>query len=225
MLEKQHTISLDRAFFDRPAVEVAPDLLGHLLVHETKHGVVSGIVVETEAYMQDDRAFHAWGVVDAPSGLVKPVGRAYDLFGPPAHAYIYLCYGMYWLLNVVTEREGVAGCVLIRAIQPWTGFDVMWQNRPNVSSEINLANGPGKLTIALGIDKTQHKSDLTRQPIYFSRGKVLDDVKVETTTRIGISRAIEKPWRYLIAGNVFVSPGIPSDIAAARRRAKHPHSQ
>jgi DNA-3-methyladenine glycosylase len=225
MLENQHSNYLDRSFFDRPATQVAPDLLGHLLVRETPEGVMSGIVVETEAYMHDDPAFHAWGVVDPPTGLVKPVGRAYDLFGPPGRAYVYLCYGMYWLLNVVTEREGQAGCVLIRAMEPVSGLNQMWSNRPNVTNEVNLANGPGKLTIALGIGKEFHGLDLISSPLYFSEQKVERKLEITSSSRIGITRATDRPWRYFLTNNRFVSPGVPSDIASTRRQKPTRHSQ
>lgn len=211
---------LPAAFFDRSPLEVAPDLLGKLLVHETNRGVVAGIVVETEAYTHDDPAFHGWGVIDKGTESVKPTGRAYDLFGPPGRSYIYLCYGTYWLLNVLTQREDIPGCVLIRAVQPVMGLDEMWTNRPGVVKEKDLANGPGKLTLALGIDKRLHRTDLTNPPLYFSDDQMLDNADVRTSTRIGLSRAIDRPWRYFVGGNRFVSPGVPSDIAARRRRKR-----
>ena len=108
-------------FFARPTLEVARELIGTLLVRER----LVGRIVEAEAYTQDDPAFRSWGVVDAATGLVKPEGRAYALFGPPGRAYVYRCYN-HWLLNVVTEPEGRAGCVLLRAAEPLAGRDVMW---------------------------------------------------------------------------------------------------
>lgn len=211
---------LQPAFFDRSPLEVAPALLGMLLVFESPAGIVSGHIVETEAYTHDDPAFHAWGVVDPPSGLVKPEGRAYDLFGPPGRSYIYLCYGTYWLLNVLTQQEHIPGCVLIRAVQPASGLDLMWTNRPRITKERDLTNGPGKLTLAMGIDKDLHKTDMTGPPLYFSDEEALDDFTVATSSRIGISRAVDRQWRYYIANNRFVSPGTPSDIAAERRRRR-----
>ena len=213
---------LGASFFDRSPLVVAPDLLGKYLVYQSYGGPVGGIVVETEAYTHDDPAFHAWGVVDAPTGEVKPTGRAYDLFGPPGRSYVYLCYGKYWLLNVLTQREGIASCVLIRSLEPKLGVDQMWQNRPNITRLQGLCNGPGKLTLAMGIDKASHRTDLTRPPLFFSDEDALRDVQIASSSRIGITRAVDRPWRFYIEDSRFVSPGITSDIAATRRRkAQH----
>ncbi|NND70768.1 MAG: DNA-3-methyladenine glycosylase [Rhodothermales bacterium] len=220
MLEKQHNAILPSSFFDRPATEVAPDLLGRWLVREWAEGVSAGVIVETEAYMQDDPAFHAWGVVDPPSGLIKPTGRAYDLFGPPGTAYVYLCYGVHWLLNVVTEREGVPGCVLIRGLQPVNGIEALFRNRPRITSVVNLTNGPGKLTSAFGIDKRHHGTDITQPPLYFATPRDFETPAIQTSSRIGISRAVDRQWRYYMTNNSFVSPGTPSDVTADRRKKR-----
>ena len=206
-------------FFDRPTLHVAPDLLGRYIVREdsTDRRTV-GRIVETEAYTHDDPAFHAWGIVDGPSGLVKPTGRGYDLFGKPGHAYVYLIYGMYWMLNVLTEREGVAGCVLIRALEPVEGESLMWERRPAARRPADLTSGPGKLTQAMDIDNRFHRKSLLRPPLYFAEPDVLEPQRVATSSRIGITRAVDRPWRFFCDGNPFVSPGVPSDIAAARRR-------
>lgn len=212
--------ALERKFFDRDTLLVAPDLLGKILVHQLPSGrVLAGTVVETEAYTHDDPAFHAWGLVDPPTGLVKPTGRGYDLFGPPGQSYVYLCYGVHWLLNVVTEREGNAGCVLIRALEPIAGIDLMYNRRHAARRDQDLTNGPGKLTSAMRIDKRHHKIDLTSGDLFFAED--LDrpgPVEVATSARIGISRAIDRPWRFYIPDCAYVSKGIPSDIAAKNRR-------
>src|SRR5690606_33868440 len=104
------------------------DLIGKWLVHETSDGVLAGRIVETEAYLQDDPAFHGWGLLDLQTGLLKPTGRGHDLFAAPGRAYVYLIYARYWLLNVVTEREGVGAAVLIRALEPLVGLDAMYAN-------------------------------------------------------------------------------------------------
>ncbi len=206
-------------FFDRPTLEVAPELLGRYLVHENVDGRrLVGSIVETEAYTGDDPAFHAWGIVDAPTGLVKPTGRGYDLFGKPGHAYVYLIYGMYWMLNVITEREGVAGCVLIRGLEPVEGESVMWARRPAARQPRDLTSGPGKLTQAMDIDGRFHRGSLLRAPLYFAEPDRIEPHAVATSSRIGITRAVERQWRFFCEGNRFVSPGVPSDIAADTRR-------
>lgn len=211
---------LPPSFFDRPATTVAPDLLGARLVHAPPDGPrVVGRIVETEAYMQDDPAFHAWGVVDGPTGLVVPEGRAAALFAPPGRAYVYLIYGRYWLLNVVTEREGIPGCVLIRAVAPVEGWQTIWGRR-DVRREVDTTNGPGKLTLAFDIDKRHHRTDLTRPPLFFAAGALEPGERVAMSSRVGITRGIEHPWRYFVAGHPSVSPGVPSDVAAARRRRR-----
>ena len=224
MLQNRKILPLSRAFFDRSALVVAPDLLGRLLVRTDARAdgsliVRAGRVVETEAYMQDDPAFHAWGIVDVPTGLVRPSGRGYDLFAPPGTSYVYLCYGIHWLLNVVTEREGVAGCVLIRAVEPVAGLDAMFVQREAARSERDLCNGPGKLCQAFEIDGRHHRTNLCHGDIVFADDESRTDRTIATSSRVGISRAIENKWRFYYEGDPFVSPGVPSDIAVARRAA------
>jgi DNA-3-methyladenine glycosylase len=206
-------------FFERRTLQVAPDLLGRYLVSDDGGGRrVVARIVETEAYTHDDPAFHAWGIVDGPSGLVKPTGRGYDLFGKPGYAYVYLIYGMYWMLNVLTEREGVAGCVLIRAVEPVEGESIMWERRPTARQPTDLTSGPGKLTQAMDIDNRFHRRSLLVPPLFFADPDVRKSHRVATSSRIGITRAVDRPWRFYCEGNRFVSRGIPSDIAAERRR-------
>jgi DNA-3-methyladenine glycosylase len=132
---------LRRAFYDRPTVEVARGLLGKILVH----GPVAGNIVETEAYLGgDDLAAHS------ARGLTE---RTRVIFGPPGHAYVYLVYGMYECLNLVAEADGRPGCVLIRALEPVAGVDLMRRRRPAARRLEDLASGPGKLTLAMGITR------------------------------------------------------------------------
>ena len=211
---------LPRAYFDRPTLEVARGLVGCWLVHEADGEVRAGRIVETEAYTQDAPAFHGWGLVDLQTGLVRMEGRAYDLFGVPGTAYVYRIYGAYWLLNVVTEREGVGGAVLIRALEPVRGLDAMFAGRPNARTVRDLCSGPGKLTQALGVTNAEHGRDLTQPPLYFADPEPERRPEIAVSSRIGITRGTELPWRFYVPGSPFVSPGVPSDVAAARRRAK-----
>ncbi len=137
----------------------------------------------------------------------------------PGKAYVYKIYGAYWLLNVVTEPPGIGGGVLIRAIEPVGGLDLMYEGRPNAKRDRDLGSGPGKLTQALGIGPDFHGSDLTQPPLYFLPSDQPVG-EIEITTRIGLTRGIELDYRYFEQGNPHVSPGVPSDIAAARRRKK-----
>src|SRR5207249_9249699 len=135
---------LNRDFYARPTVEVTRGLLGKVLVH----GPTAGIIVEAEAYLGgDDLASHS------ARGIT---GRTRVIFGPPGHAYVYFIYGMYECLNIVAEPAGKAGCVLLRALEPLIGIDLMHARRPTASKPERLANGPGKLTLAMGITRAHN---------------------------------------------------------------------
>jgi len=184
---------LDRDFYARPAIEVARDCLGKILVH----GKAAGRIVETEAYLGvDDRAAHAWRGV---------TNRTRVIFGPPGHAYIYFIYGMYECLNFVAEPEGQAGCVLIRAVEPVAGIEGMRRRRLTAKRLEDLASGPGKLTRAMGISRKQNGADLTGSRLQVR--SLRDDAKFEVrvTPRIGITHCADWPLRFLIANNRFVS--------------------
>lgn len=203
---------LPPSFFDRSTVHVARALLGRRLVHEhPSTGPLVGRIVETEAYTEDDPACHASHLSrDPETGEITGQGRGRDLFAAPGTAYVYLIYGMHWLLNVVTEPEGTAGAVLIRAVEPVSGLDVM-EERRDVSRRVDLTNGPGKLTDAFGVGEDFHRADLTAPPLYLADGPGVDDSAVEHSSRIGISKAVERQWRWYVAENSFVSRGTPSD--------------
>ncbi len=197
---------LPEAFFARSTLEVARDLLGRWLVHEHPSGVrLVGRIVETEAYRQDDPAFHGWRLVDPTTGQVRPKGRAYDLFAPPGRAYVYLNYGMYWLLNVVTEPQGVGGAVLIRAVEPLEGIEFIRERRPRARRPRELTGGPGRLTVAFDIDGRYHLRPLTGPPLYFAAGEPVPDAVVATSCRIGLSRGQELPWRFFVQNSPYVS--------------------
>lgn len=189
---------LDTSFYDRPAIEVARDCLGKLLVH----GKTAGKIVEVEAYLGvDDLAAHASrGITD----------RTRVLFGPPGHAYVYFIYGRYECLNFVAEPEGRAGCVLIRAIEPVSGIPIMRRRRPAVRNIEDLAAGPGRLTMAMGITRKLNGSSLITGPLLVRKPRVESAVDITVTSRIGITHCADWPLRFLITGNPFVSRAKPS---------------
>jgi DNA-3-methyladenine glycosylase len=178
---------LKRAFYNRPTVAVARDLLGKILVH----GPTAGIIVETEAYLGgDDLASHtARGVTD----------RTRIIFGRPGHAYVYLIYGMYECLNLVVEPDGQPGCVLIRALQPVAGLDIMRRRRPAARKPEDLASGPGKLTLALAITRAHNGVDVTRGSLVVRAPAEPRVQHIETTPRIGITKCADWPLRFVIS--------------------------
>jgi DNA-3-methyladenine glycosylase len=185
---------LRRKFYDRPAPEVARALLGKVLVH----GPAAGVIVETEAYLgQDDLAAHS-------ARGVTPRTRV--IFGPPGHAYVYFIYGMYECLNLVCEPPGKAGCVLVRALQPAAAIELMQTRRPAARKLEDLASGPGKLTLAMGITRAQNGADVTRGSLVVRQPADPEaEVAVEVTPRIGITECADWPLRFIIPGNRFVS--------------------
>ena len=204
---------LPASFFNRPTVEVAFDLVGKHLVHEHPSGVrLVGRVVETEAYTQDEPACHAWNVIHPETGQFREGRRGASLFGPPGRAYVYFNYGMYWLLNVVTEPEGRGAAVLIRAVEPVEGVEKMRGFRPRIRRDRDLTNGPGKLVLAMGIRSDAHERMLTEPPLYFAENGAEEGKRtVVSSARIGITRGASLPWRYFERDNPYVSPGMPSD--------------
>ena len=182
---------LPRRFYNRPTVDVARDLLGKVI----RHGETSGIIVETEAYLgEDDLAAHSSrGVTD----------RTRVIFGPPGHAYVYFIYGMYECLNLVAEPAGKPGCVLIRAVEPLDGIDIMRERRPKAHNVEALASGPGKLTLALGITRALNGADVTKGPLTVEDRRA--SVEIVTTTRIGITHCADWPLRFYVRDNRFVS--------------------
>jgi DNA-3-methyladenine glycosylase len=191
--------TLPRSFYNRPTLTVAEDLLGKVLVHRTAEGVTSGMIVETEAYIgEDDPACHA-----APG----PTRRNAPLYGPPGMAYVYLNYGIHYLVNAVTEADGHPAAVLIRALAPLEGLRLMRKRRAPDGRDIadsDLCRGPGNLTRALGITLADNLLDLTTSRLSVEdRGLVAGTVYFGP--RIGIRVAVDRPWRYWVAGNPAVS--------------------
>jgi len=203
---------LPTSFFDRPTVQVAQDLLGAHLVHKhSEAGRIVGRIVETEAYTENDPACHASHLSKDPeTGETSGQGRGRDLFAAPGTAYVYLIYGMHWLLNVVTEPEGTAGAVLIRAVEPQSEIEFMRDVR-GVQRDVDLTNGPGKLTNAFGVGGDFHRSDLTEPPLYLAEGPTVVEHEVAQSSRIGISKGVERPWRWFVADNPYVSRATPSN--------------
>jgi DNA-3-methyladenine glycosylase len=195
---------LPAAFYARPTLEVARDLIGARLVHVTPDGVAAGVIVETEAYIgEDDPACHA-----AP-GLTA---RNAPLYGPPGIAYVYLNYGLHYLVNAVTEPAGSPAAVLIRALAPVEGVPLMRRRRAAVKARAGkpdppdheLCRGPGNLTIALGIDLSRNRAPLTAPPLTIVDAG--DRVgAVAWTARIGIRVGVERPWRCVVDGHPAVS--------------------
>lgn len=193
---------LKRPFYSRPAIEVARGLLGKVLVH----GTTAGIIVETEAYLGgDDLASHS------ARGMTN---RTRVIFGPPGHAYVYFIYGMYECLNIVAEPEGSPGCVLVRALEPVAGLDLMRSRRPAARKPEDLAGGPGKLTLAMAITRAHNGVDVTRGALVVREAAERRNFEIAVTPRIGITQCADLPLRFLIRGNRFVSRGGASQIPA-----------
>ena len=175
---------LPRSFYARPTVEVARDLLGKVI----RHGAVSARIVETEAYL---------GAGDAAAHSARgPTPRTSVIFGPPGRAYVYLIYGVHYCLNIVAEPAGVAGCVLIRAVEPIGAI---------TGDIVKAFNGPGKLTRSLGITLDHYGVDVTRGPITIHRPPRKERIAIGISPRVGISQSADLPLRFFIQGNRFVS--------------------
>lgn len=198
---------LPRRFYARPTLKVAQDLLGKVLVHRTRTGVTSGIIVEVEAYVgESDPACHA-----APG----PTTRNAPLYGPPGHAYVYLNYGVHYLFNVVTEAEGRPAAVLIRALEPVEGVPLMrkrrardrtvrYAARDREFSIHDLCRGPGNVTHAMGISLRDNRVDLLGPALYIEdRGHRVSHVT--WSPRIGITKGTEKHWRCYSTASTAVS--------------------
>ncbi len=186
---------VDKDFFSDDAVTLAQKLLGCVLTHETEDGVTSGIIIETEAYSQEDAASHS---------CRGETERTKIMFGPGGHAYVYFTYGMHYCFNVVVGPAGHGAAVLIRAVEPLEGEDYMTLRR-NRRNGLELTNGPAKLCQALVIDRALNGHDLHRQPLQLIKQRKLPSERIIQTTRIGISRAKDVPWRFYITNNPYVS--------------------
>lgn len=184
-------MSIRREFYQRDARIVARELLGQRLITLIDGERTSGRIIETEAYL---------GTGDAASHSHRGKSpRNATMFLTGGHAYVYLIYGMYWCFNVVTGDEGDGEAVLIRAIEPLEGIDAMLIRRGSIRSEVDVANGPGKLAIAMGIGHELNGADLvTDSRIWIERDERIADERMAATTRIGITRDAHHEWRYVI---------------------------
>ncbi|HKY62138.1 MAG TPA: DNA-3-methyladenine glycosylase [bacterium] len=194
---------LPRAFYAQPTLLLARELLGTYLIHESPQGLCAGRIVETEAYLHDDPACHAY------RGMTP---RTRVMFGPPGFSYVYFIYGMYWCFNVTAAPKGVGEAVLVRALEPVEGLDLMKRRREIGGKKLKdweLCNGPGKLTIAMGIGPEMNGIDLEKKPLYLlppgSYRPKARNQEIEVTTRIGIRKAEHQPYRFAFKENPFVS--------------------
>jgi len=187
---------LDAAFFARDVHTVAHELVGCRLFHNG----CGGTIVETESYERDDPACHAY---------VGLTARTAPLFGPPGRAYVYLSYGIHALLNAVAEPEGRAAAVLFRALQPTAGLDAM-RTRRGERDDTDLCSGPGKLTEALGVGLDANEADLGADPFQLLPPEPGWRSEVVSGPRVGIAKAVERPWRFCLAGSRFVSRPRPA---------------
>jgi DNA-3-methyladenine glycosylase len=194
--------ALPRRFYEPSAKVVAPALLGHWLIRNTPDGPCGGPIVETEAYLVGDPACH---------GAPGPTTRNWVMFGEPGRAYVYFIYGNYFCVNVVCKPPGVAEAVLIRAVEAALGEEAMLKRR-SVAAPRDLTNGPGKLCLAMDIDRGLDGADLcdVRSPVFVARNPAVEDLRRErgpvvTTTRVGLTKAAHLPLRFYLEGSAYVS--------------------
>lgn len=191
---------LPRSFYARPVLDVARECLGKVLVRRTAEGVMTGRIVEAEAYRgPEDRAAHSFGG--------RRTARTEAMFGPPGHAYVFFVYGMHWHFNLVTGRTGDPHAVLIRAVEPLSGMEEMARRRALPERDRALTNGPGKLCRAFGIDKAEYGTDLCKRgALYLTEGPPPE--RVARSARIGVDYAgawARRPWRFFDRDSAYVS--------------------
>jgi DNA-3-methyladenine glycosylase len=199
--------ALPRAFFDRPVLEVAPDLLGRVLTHVAATGTVAVRITEVEAYAgAEDPASHCFRGRTARNAV---------MFGPPGHAYVYFTYGMHWCVNLVCGPPGLASAVLLRAGEVVAGVETARRRRPPARTDRDLARGPACLTQALALDRSHDGADVCGPgPLRATAGTGRGDATVLTGPRVGVRTGATRPWRFWLAGEPSVSAYRP---AAPRR--------
>jgi DNA-3-methyladenine glycosylase len=189
--------ALPLSFYDRETEIVSRELLGAILECRTPDGIAAGRIVETEAYLgEHDAACHA---------VAGHTGRTRWLYGPAGMAYVYFIYGTHWCFNAVTRAEGLPSAVLVRALEPLEGVDLMRTRRSAIRTDRDLTNGPGKLCAALGIDGGHNGLRLDRLPLRIREGDAVPDSRVMVSPRIGITKAADWPLRWFVADSPWVS--------------------
>ena len=196
------TRRLPRSFFARPSPEVGPDLLGRILVRKVGDGtLLTARIVEAEAYQEDDPASHSFR---------GRTNRTEVMFGPPGHAYVYFTYGMHHCMNVVTGSTGEGSAVLLRAAEPLEGLEEMARRR-GTNDPRALCSGPGRLCQALGIDRAENGLDLVRgRLLWLLEGAPPAPSTINVGPRVGITSGTERPWRFSVQGDRFVSRARPA---------------
>ena len=196
------TMILQETFYQLDTITVAKELLGKILVHESKEGATTGRIVETEAYRgPEDEAAHSSGG--------RRTARNEVMYGVKGHAYVYFIYGLYYCFNITAGNvAGKPEAVLIRALEPLSGQEIMAKRRGQHLKVANLTNGPSKLCMAMGISKAQNKTDLTSPPLYIKDALIVPQYDIFETIRVGVDYSGEwknRPWRFYIRDNRFVS--------------------
>lgn len=192
---------LDRSFYRRPVLLVARDCIGKVMVHDSPEGLTAGRIVETEAYRgPSDLAAHSAGG--------RRTLRTEVMFGPAGMVYMFLLYGMHWAFNVVAGEEGEPHAVLVRALEPIVGLELMSKRRGLAPGRVELTNGPGKLCAALGLDRSAYGKDLCGSELYFADGERGRRAPIGRSPRINVDYAgawAQKRWRFYERGNRYVS--------------------
>lgn len=202
--------ALPPSFYARDTEVVARDLLGCILECHAPEGVASGRIVETEAYVgEHDLACHA---------AAGRTSRTEPLYGAPGTSYVYFIYGVHWCFNAVTRDVGHPSAVLVRALEPLDGLDLMWRRRPAARRDVDLTNGPGKLCAALGITGVHNALPLQRPPVIIREGTAVPASRVVVTPRIGISRSMDWPLRWFVSDSRCVSRTPPTFTRCAADR-------
>ena len=197
MTRVRRAATLSVSFFVRPTEQVAAELLGMMVVSTVGGEVTEGRIVETEAYLgYDDPASHGY--------RHRRNARNLALFGPPGSWYVYLSYGMHWCANLVCQRRGLASAVLLRALEPIEGLEVMRRRRRGVETK-DLCSGPGKLCQALGIDRSLDGTRMARSSVIVRPPMAWEQPQVTVTPRIGITKAANWPLRFHVAGSPWIS--------------------
>lgn len=187
---------LQKDFYGQKTIKVAKELLGSYLVRKINGVQMIGRIVEVEAYRQDDPASHSY------KGKTE---RNKVMFLEGGYLYVYFTFGMYHCANIVTENEGTGSAVLLRAVEPVNGMNIMYLNRKNCKTDLNLTNGPGKFCLAFQIDKSLNGANLLENEIFIVKKYRQEKINIESSTRIGITVGTDSRWRFFIRGNPYVS--------------------